>query len=116
MFKKGIGSWTQYRNLPNHMVVDYHFESNNDQKNIGYYYKMKNAYEMALDGLRKAQEKGFEYVLLYHGRSTSRNGKATARSQVRNLMRSTLATPYIIRKECIQHRSVFVAAIRPKKS
>lgn len=44
---------------------------------------------------------------------TSRLGKTTSRSQVPKLMASKKATPYILRSQCIQHDSAFVAAIRP---
>jgi hypothetical protein len=75
---------------------------------------MGNVWERAFEALRGAHEQGAKYVLFTHGSSTSRLGKTTARSQVRGLMRSKEATPYILRSKCIQHDTVFVAAIRPK--
>jgi hypothetical protein len=79
-----------------------------------YWERMDSVWDRALEALEKAQEQGVSYVLFTHGWSTSSPGKTTARSQVRKLMRSPTATPYILRSECIQHESVFVAAIRPK--
>src|ERR1035437_9916430 len=53
--------------------------------------------------------------MFLHGWSTSRPGNTTSRSQVRKLMQSKESTPYIVRRDCIQHDTVFVAAIRPLK-
>jgi len=73
--------------------------------------------ETALAALKEAYEHGVRYVLFTHGWSTSEGWRqTTARSVVRTLMRSRAATPYIVRRECIQHNSAFVAAIRPKES
>jgi hypothetical protein len=55
------------------------------------------------------------YIMFVHGRSTSRQGKTTARSVVRKFMRSSEATPYIERRCSIQHETVFVARIKPKR-
>ncbi len=49
-------------------------------------------------------------------RWTDGETQTTARSVIRGLMRSKAATPYIVRNQCIQHHSCFVAAIRPLKS
>jgi hypothetical protein len=65
--------------------------------------------------LKKAYENGVKWVLFIHGSSTSGPGKTTARSMVRGVMRYKDATPYICRSKCIQHETVFLAAIRPKK-
>ncbi len=70
-------------------------------------------YTIALDNLKRAYERGVKYVIFTH--ESFRPGRTTACSHVRKLMRSKDATPYIIRSKCIQHISVFVAAIRPKK-
>jgi hypothetical protein len=73
---------------------------------------MANAEALALDSLKKAHELGLLYVIFTHGHWTSRPGRQSARSQVRAAMRSKEATPYICRRDSIQHYSVFVAAIR----
>ena len=81
-------------------------------REITYYEAMDQVFDESFEALRSAQASGVRHVLFRHGSSTSRPGQTTARSQVRGLMRSPLATPYIIRSKCIQHESVFVAAIR----
>lgn len=115
MFQKGEGDWTQYRNLGSYEEVDFHF-SEYGRREEPYYVAMERVTDLSLKALETAQTENKEFVIFTHGRSTSHRGKTTARSQVRSLMRSTSATPYIIRKDCIQHDSVFVAAIRPKNS
>ena len=113
-FQKGHGDWTQYRNLPSLVEVDFHY-SDYSERPYDYYEAMGNIREIVLNALKKAYEgNDTEYILFIHGSSTSGQSKTTARSVVRGLMRSKDATPYVKRKRCIQHRSVFVAAIRPK--
>lgn len=110
-FIKDCRNWTEFRSLPALLEIDFHLVG---QPGGGAYHENMAAVRSgALSALKAAQEKGFQFVLFTHGRSTSRRGKTTARSQVRGLMRSKDATPYIIRSKCIQHPSVFVAAIRP---
>ncbi len=111
MFKQGTGDWTQYRTLQPSMEVDFHWLEYG-RREVPYEEAMAEVWDTALEALKEAQQKGIRYVLFRHGHSTSRPGKSTARSEVRSLMRSKEATPYIIRRECIQHESVFVAAIR----
>lgn len=112
MFKKSDRNWVDFRQLSGVLEVDYHLAGG---LSCGAYWEnMKFVKDSALAALMKAQEEGYKYVLFRHGHSTSHRGATTSRSQVRSVMRSKEATPYIIRKECIQHYSVFVAAIRPK--
>jgi len=75
--------------------------------------KMARAHAEALAALQEAQKSGQQYVMFRHGASTSGPGRQTARSVVRGLMRSPQATAYIVRKDCVQHETVFVARIRP---
>lgn len=110
-FKTEFRNWVEYRQFPNIMEVDYHWADSG--KYGAYWESMQAVFDRTLQALRKAQEEGKSYVLFTHGHSTSHRGKATSRSQVRKVMRSKDATPFIIRRECIQHRSVFVAAIKP---
>ena len=113
MFKQGTGDWKQYRALQPAMEIDFH----RGERDHGLEYEtaMAGVWEDALEALKEAYDLEKRYVLFTHGRSTSEGlSHATARSQVRGLMRGKEATPYIIRKECIQHESVFVAAIRRK--
>ena len=112
-FKNGVGDWTEYRKLKPQIEINFHVDK--DDYGLGSHWEnMKDAHDGSLKALIRAQNEGLKYVLFIHGWSTSRIGKTTARSQVRKLMRSAASTPYIIRSECIQHNSVFVAAIRPK--
>lgn len=111
-FKHETGDWTRYRQLPFAIEVDFHYSG--FPREIDYWDAMANVRAEALQALRDAHALGLGYVILRHGYSTSGPFKETARSQVRGLARSKDSTPYIIRRECIQHDSVFVAAIRPR--
>lgn len=111
MLKEDSGDWTRYRSLPKLIEVDFH-NSAYGRRDVPYSKAMENSRSKALEALVDAYQQGFQYVLFTHGKSTSRPGRTTARSQIRKLMRSRDATPYILRSECIQHESVFVAAIR----
>lgn len=113
MFQKKSCDWKEFRKLPDLMEHDFHLAGQRSYQ--PYWEKMGIVWANTLETLENAQKKGFQYVLFTHGHSTSRNGATTSRSQVRGVMRSKEATPYIIRKECIQHDSVFVAKIRPLK-
>lgn len=110
MFIREIKNWLEYRKLPDLLEVDFHPPK--EKSFEPYSVKMDSVWDNVLTGLKQAQQNGMKYVLFTHGSSTSRMGATTARSQVRKLMRSKEATPYIIRRECIQNESVFVASIR----
>jgi len=110
-FQKASGNWTKYRSLNNLKEVDFHWA---DQRGDGTYYeKMAKVWDVALESLVEAQKAGHQYLLYTHGHSTSRIGKTTSRSQIRKLMRSKEATPYIVRSQCEQHDSVFLAVLKP---
>lgn len=111
MFRHGNGGWEQFRGLPDADLVDFH----RGRREFGESFPsvMAKVREEALEGLRTAQKNGRSYVLFTHGKSTSGPFKMSARSVIRRLMRSPEATPFVIRKECIQFDSAFVAAIRP---
>jgi len=113
VFIKEHRNWTAYRELPKNFEVDFHPKDEDDL--MSYYERMDQVWTRSLKALQKAYEERYEYVISTHGTSTSPIGKTTSRSQVRKLMRSKEATPYIIRAKSNQHRTVFVAAIRPKK-
>ncbi len=116
-FKEEAGDWTPHRKLPDSVEVDLHRSDDRPRhgpRDVPYRADMLEVEDDAFEALVNAQQEGKQYVLFTHGRSTSGFGKTTARSVIRGLMRSTAATPYIVRKECIQHPSVFVAAIRPR--
>ena len=110
-FKSGTGDWTQYRKLSPAIEVDFHY-SDYGPREIEYWDAMENVKQEALEALQRAYRIGLGYVIFTHGCSTSRLGKTTARSVVRGLVRSREATPYVLRRDSIQHESVFVAAIR----
>lgn len=110
-FQVGSGNWIEYRNLPGLVEVDYHYGPGS--REVPYWEAMDAIYADAFEKLKDAHTAGAQYVLYRHGSSTSDGWKhTTARSQVRRLMRSKEATPYIDRHRSIQHYSVFVAAIR----
>jgi hypothetical protein len=115
MFKKGTGDWTKYRG-DGVREVDFHRSSTSSGYREAFDYReaMADVERDALDALSSAYADGITTLLLTHGWSTSRPGKTTSRSVIRSLMRSKEATPYIRRSQCIQHESVFVAAIRSK--
>jgi hypothetical protein len=116
MFKKDYRNWIEFRKLsPSPVEYDYHAGENEDD-GLDYQGRMEWAYDCALSVLKQAQSNGKKYVMFIHGWSTSRIGKTTIRSQIRKCMRSKDATPFLIRKECIQHHTVFIASIRPSKS
>jgi hypothetical protein len=110
MFKRQSTNWIEFRRLPGLREVDFHWSG--DGSSDGYWENMRRARDVALSALMDAQRDGLSFVLFTHGGSTSRIGKTTSRSQVRSLMRSPDATPFIVRRECIQQSTVFVAAIR----
>lgn len=105
MFKQGCGNWTQYRKLPGLVEVDFHY-AELGQPEVPYWETMGDIRVTALEALKRAFEEGTRFVLFRHGWSTSRPGNTTARSQVRGLMRSPDATPYIVRKQCIQRKKL----------
>jgi hypothetical protein len=111
-FQKGSGDWTQYRSmrdLSKSDEIDLHFGK---RRSGSYEDAMAEITVIVEKGLREAQRNGRPYVMFTHGRSTSRPGQTTARSQVRTFMRSSAATPFIDRAHCIQHETVFVARVR----
>ena len=111
-FKKASGNWTDFRKLePTPVEINFHVEGDDSAK-PPYYENMQYNAKATIDALRRAQANGDSYVLFIHGSSTSRRGTTTTRSVVRGIMRRPDATPYILRSKCIQHYSVFLAAIR----
>ncbi|MCF8023854.1 MAG: hypothetical protein K9L17_14375 [Clostridiales bacterium] len=114
-FIKGTGDWGQkYKDLPNKLDVDFHW-SQFGPRQKSYMECMDEVANLTINKLEEAQKKGYEYVLFMHGSSTSRQGQTTARSIVRNIMRSKGSTPYVIKSKSIQHETVFLAVIKPSK-
>jgi hypothetical protein len=113
-FQRGFGDWRRHRSefgLTELDEIDLHF-GKRDRTQMSYAEAMAGVLELVIAKLRDAQLNGRSHVMIIHGKSTSRRGKTTARSQVRNFMRSKHATPLIDRKGCIQHDTVFVAKLR----
>ena len=115
MFIMGTGSWTEYRTLGDHYEIDFHDGYIPGVPKLSYWERMSSFNERTFDALRTAYENGVPYVIFTHGYSTSGPFKTTARSIVRGIMRDKQSTPFVIKCKSIQHNSVFVAAIRPKK-
>jgi hypothetical protein len=113
MFKKDTVDWKEYKALPRVSQVDFPY-SKGEPTNVMYFVELSNTRAMALDALQIGFERGDKYVIFTHGHAASTIGKTTARSQVRALMRSKEASPYIVREECIQQEEVFIAALRLK--
>lgn len=105
-------NWTEYRALPECVEVDFHW-SDTGPREIPYWEAMDQVRQFAFDTIRAAHASGFRYVLMTHGQSTSRPGNTTARSVIRGLIKSKDATPFVNRRACIQHESVFVVALKP---
>lgn len=112
--KRESGNWVHYRkqfNLTPADEVDFHYGERDSS--IPYWEAMAEISDVVENCLRKAQAEGRAYLMFIHGWSTSRPGATTVRSMVRGFMRSPQATPFIERRGCIQHETVFVAKIRP---
>jgi hypothetical protein len=111
-FRREHGNWTEFRTrfgLSRDDEVDLHF----GRRERGTFYgeQFDGLEDWIIESLKSAQARGRPYVLFTHGSSTSRPGKTTARSIVRQVMRSPAATPLIKRSDCIQHESVFLAKV-----
>src|SRR5262249_28998347 len=107
------GNWVRYRerfNLTRADEVDLHFGVRDP--GVEDWDAMEDVAKLVIQSLRNAQENQRPYLMFIHGSSTSGPGQTSARSVVRNVMRSKDVTPYIVRSGCIQHRTVFVAKIR----
>lgn len=116
-FQDGTGDWTQYRRLTPNKEIDFHVDPRDREPNChygSYDDKMDEVWVRTEQAVKEAYEEGIPWVILIHGRSSSRPGKTTSRSVVRSYMRSSESTPYIVKSRSIQHETVFVAAIRPK--
>lgn len=110
-FRFETRNWVEYRALPGIVEVDFHFAPHESQG--AFHEHMRDGRERTLKALENAYRSGMRYVLFTHGWSTSGPGRTSMRSVVRGVMRSKDATPFIVRSQCIQQPSVFVAAIRP---
>lgn len=107
-FKKLTGDWAPYSQAGDR-VVDFHWSRMDGPRDYGA--RMAEVADTTLKALKEAHANGESMVVFIHGSSTSQPGTTTARSIVRTIMRSMKSTPYIIKAQCLQHETVFVAAI-----
>jgi hypothetical protein len=113
-FQVGWGSWQKYRSqfgLSEDDEVNLHF-GKRDPSLMSFREAMAGVTAIVVASLENARRNRRSYLMFLHGSSTSRRGKTTARSQVRNFMRSKDATPLIDRGGCIQHPNVFIAKLK----
>ena len=108
--KRESGDWTRYRMLLGPREIDFHHGRRD--VTVPYGAVMGEVYATALQAIKQAHADGESYVMLRHGASTSRPGQTTARSTIRGLIRSPVVTPYVNRRDSIQHDTVFVVAIK----
>lgn len=111
-FKTSCENWVNFRSL-SPREIDLHYGRSDGS--VPYWERMAKNRQIVIDALEAGQRDNVEWVLFRHGASTSRLGATTTRSVVRGVMRSSDATPYIIRKECIQHETIFLARIRQNR-
>ena len=106
-------NWVDYRALLDLSAadeIDLHFGRRD--RDVAYENVMADVEQRVRDSLRKAKENGRPWVMFIHGHSTSRPGQTTARSIVRGFMRSKESTPFVVKAQCIQHPTCFIAKIR----
>jgi hypothetical protein len=114
--KQRTGDWKELRakfGLTPEDEVDLHFGRRDPH--TPYDNVMADVETLVERSLIEAQKAGRPYLMFIHGSSTSRPGKTSARSVVRQFMRSKAATPLIEWSGCIQHRTIFLAKIRLPK-
>jgi len=75
---------------------------------------LNELWDTSLQELKKAQEDGLNFLIIKHGKAPNKRGQVSVGSQIRTLIRSHAAGPYIFRSKCMQYESAFVVAIRPK--
>lgn len=109
-FRVETGDWTRFRALQPR-EFDLH-RSEWGPRAVPYWVAMNEVRDDTLAELVAAQKCGADWLLIRHGGSTSRPGRKTARSVVRAIMRSRAATPFIVRRDCVQHELVFLARMR----
>jgi hypothetical protein len=109
-FRIETGDWTRFRVLAPR-EFDLH-RSEWGRREVPYWVAMNEVRVDTLSELVAAQKWGVDWLLIRHGGSTSGRGRITARSVVRGIMRSRAATPFIVRRDCVQHELVFLARIR----
>jgi len=110
--RRETGDWEQFRSLPDCVEID--VRDADARHDIPRWQSMMDVRRLALEALETAQREGKRFVLFVHGSPKVFVGRRTARSEIRLLLTAHIeATPYLRRRDCIQHDCVFVAAIRP---
>jgi hypothetical protein len=110
-FQKYEGDWLDLRKqYPERIEIDFHRGRRTYDKPYGEC--MGEVHTETLDAIRDAYERGIPYLLIGHGNSTSGPFRTTACSVVRSLLRSKEVTPFVDRKNCVQHRSCFLVALK----
>ena len=109
MVQKFDGDWRELRDYKPSVEVDFH---RGPLYEMHYHEAMDQVEQEAMSSLVDAYQQGLPYLLVTHGSSTSRKGKTTTRSVIRKLFRSPKVTPYVNRRESIQHRSAFLFALK----
>jgi len=77
--------------------------------------RVVDTYEI-LHALRTAQERGDEWRTNRHDRARWCPGNPNARSLVRAVLRSTAATSYVVRRQCMLRDGDAVVRIRPGRA
>jgi hypothetical protein len=113
IFQEFTDDWKMLREFQPSIEIDFHDEKDRE---VDYSVAMDRTRDKALKALQCAHQIGLSFVLLKHGWSTSRRGKTTKRSTIRKLMRDKTSTPYLSRRECRQHKSAFLAALKPNQN
>jgi hypothetical protein len=113
--QRATGDWTELRKLPGVREVDLHFAQGGAPigPSSNFAGKMAAVRQHVLQQIVAAsQDEAVAFLLVVHGKSTSRPGRTSSRSVVRDLARDKAVTPYIDRAKCVQHESCFAFALR----
>lgn len=108
-FQKYEGDWQDLRKAG---CIECDFHRGRRPYHKPYWECMGEVYRETLDTIRDAYERGVPYLLIGHGYSTSAPFRTTACSVVRSVVRSKEVTPFVDRKNCVQHRACFLVALK----
>jgi hypothetical protein len=112
--QKYEGDWRDLRKQhPERVEIDFHRGRRPYDK--PYWECMNEVGIETFDAIKDAYQRGVPYLLIGHGYSTSRPFHTSARSVVRSVLRSKKVTPFVDRKNCVQHPACFLVALKPRK-
>lgn len=111
MYIEFDGDWTILKDMGKMDYVEL-----NELGSGNYYEKMARAHKLVMQALKDAQAKGADYVMFNYGCPTPGSFFMTPKSMVMSIVKSKEAAPYINKKSSIRHSTVFVAAIKPKRT